>query len=375
MDERDTMFARAARRPGTPAYRDYYRRRPELEETDGRLRALPPLLAPGGRFFDRRLCAEAEGFFAAIASIRPDPELAAARGRALAAASDPAGEVVRLARSLGAVAAGGAPVGPAAVYTHKGRFDADYGRPVEPPDPFALVFLVEMDFDAMQRAPGAETIRESARQYLRAAEIARALEAALRAGGWRAKAHYDAHYDVILPPLAVAAGLGEMGRNNILVADARGARVRIGAVTTDLAIPAASARPLRVAQFCRVCLKCSRSCPSQALSSGPPETARGVALWPTAVERCYRYWRLVGTDCGVCMAVCPFSHRDSRFHAAIRWMVRRFPSLHRPLAKADDIVYGRRWKPLRRPPSGSAAVCAPGVAGDGDRTAKKEAQR
>jgi hypothetical protein len=28
VDERDTMFARAARRPGTAAYEDYYARRP-----------------------------------------------------------------------------------------------------------------------------------------------------------------------------------------------------------------------------------------------------------------------------------------------------------------------------------------------------------
>ena len=46
-----------------------------------------------------------------------------------------------------------------------------------------------------------------------------------QAAGHDAKPHYDAHYDVILPPLAVHAGLGELGRNNILVADRFGSRV------------------------------------------------------------------------------------------------------------------------------------------------------
>ena len=36
----------------------------------------------------------------------------------------------------------------------------------------AVVFLVEMDHAAMMRAPRAPTIRESARQYYRAARIA-----------------------------------------------------------------------------------------------------------------------------------------------------------------------------------------------------------
>ncbi len=347
IDERDTMFARAARRPGTEAYRDYYGRRPHLEDVDGRLRAMPELLTPGGRYHDPEACAEAEALFASIESIRPDPDLSAARGRALAGAADPAAELARLATALGAATVGAATVDPAFVYSHKGRFDVDYGRPVTAPAPYALVFLVEMDFHAMRHAPRAEAIRESARQYHRAAEIALDLAAALRAGGWSAKAHYDAHYDLILPPLAVAAGLGEMGRNNILIADRRGARVRIGAVSTDLALPPARATRLGVADFCRVCRKCADTCPARALSSGPPEVVRGDALWPTNVERCYHYWRLVGTDCGVCMAVCPFSHRDTALHAAIRWAVRRFRILHRALARADDVVYGRRWRPLR----------------------------
>jgi hypothetical protein len=39
VDERDTMFARMARRQGSPAYEEYYRRRPNLKATDDRLRS------------------------------------------------------------------------------------------------------------------------------------------------------------------------------------------------------------------------------------------------------------------------------------------------------------------------------------------------
>jgi len=36
-DERDTMFARMARRARTPPYEEYYSRRPELQKADDRV--------------------------------------------------------------------------------------------------------------------------------------------------------------------------------------------------------------------------------------------------------------------------------------------------------------------------------------------------
>lgn len=188
-----------------------------------------------------------------------------------------------------------------------------------------------------------------ARQYLRAAHLAITLAAVLRAAGFDAKPHYDAHDDVILPPLAVAAGVGEMGRHNILVADRAGTRVRIGAVTTNASLPAGRPVSLGVKPFCRLCRKCATSCPSHALSDGEPAMTHGVPLWPTHAERCYGYWRRVGTDCGVCMAVCPFSHPDTPLHRFVRYALRRAPSLARVAPWWDERIYGRTWAERRQP--------------------------
>ncbi len=43
IDERDLIFSRMARRPGTPEYEEYYSRHPEREEFDQTLRSGPPL--------------------------------------------------------------------------------------------------------------------------------------------------------------------------------------------------------------------------------------------------------------------------------------------------------------------------------------------
>jgi hypothetical protein len=347
-DERDAMFSRAALVAGTPTYEAAYARRPELREGDDALRALPRLTEPGGLFFEADVMAEAQGHFAAIEVLEVDAAWLGRMVPLLRAHGDPSAFLKAAALDLGAVAAGWAPLESGFIYSHKGRFPEDFGSPVELAHPCALVFLVEMDFDAMHEAPRAPTLRESARQYFRAARISLHLEALLRAAGWEAKHHYDAHYDVILPPLAVLAGLGEMGRNNILLADRFGGRVRIGCVTTTFPARLDKPRSLGADAFCEVCRKCAENCPSRALTPEGKEDVLGVAKWPTQVERCYRYWRQVGTDCGVCMACCPFSHRNTALHNLVRWMVRALPFTHRALVWGDSLWYGRKWKPRSR---------------------------
>ena len=344
-DERDTMFARMARRAGTPAYEDYYSRRPELRKADDRIRSMPGLCRPGGRHYHPEISKEAEAFFDDIPDLEPESALVREWAAKLKGAARPTATVEEMIRALGAAAVGSAPVDETFVYTHKGRHDEGYGREVDLHHPTAIVFLVEMDFEAMQRAPGAETIRESARQYYRGAVISKTVAAVLEACGFEAKSHHDACYDVILPPLAVRAGLGELGRHNILIADRFGSRVRIGAVTTTLELEHGAPVDLGADHFCTLCRKCAVNCPSHALSLDEKEDVRGVAKWPTNVERCYGYWRTVGTDCGICMAVCPFSHRNNAFHSLVRRLVRLAPWTHRMAVWFDDLVYGRRWNP------------------------------
>ena len=109
----------------------------------------------------------------------------------------------------------------------------------------------------------------------------------------------------------------------------------------------AGGRPVSLGahRFCKLCKKCAENCPSHALSDGDPVEVRGVEKWPTHVERCYGFWRSAGTDCAICMACCPFSHRDNAFHNLIRWMVRRLPWGDRFYLWCDGLVYGRKWKP------------------------------
>ena len=162
-----------------------------------------------------------------------------------------------MAMELGAVDVGFTNIPPELIYSHKGRFDEDYGDTVELDHEFAIVLLVEMDHKAMSSAPHPPELRKSAKQYYRAARIAKTMSAVLRERDYEAEPQYDAHYEVILPPLAVEAGLGELGRNNILVTDRYGSRVRIGAVTTSMPLQSDEPVSLGVERFCRSCNRCA----------------------------------------------------------------------------------------------------------------------
>jgi reductive dehalogenase len=350
VDERDTMFARAERTSGTPAYEDYYERRPDLQATDDRLRAKPELGSPEALYYDPAVTPEADHYFESIAAIEPEPAVVSEWVDRFEAADEPHEVLCDMAETLGAVAVGCTTLPQEYVYTENGRFDENYGESIDLDHEWAVVFLVEMDFDEMQAAPKAPVIRESARQYYRAARIAKTMTAVLEGAGYDARPQFDAHYETILPPLAVEAGLGELARNNVLVADRYGSRVRIGAVTTDLSLPDDDPISLGVERFCRDCKRCATQCPSRALTTGEKVDVRGTEKWPTDDARCYSFWRQAGTDCAICMTVCPFSHRNSPLHNAVRRAIALAPWLAPAFLYFDELLYDRD------PPVESAAA-------------------
>lgn len=348
VDERDVMFARAARIPGSRTYDEYYRLRPHFKAIDDHLRSLPGLCSPKSLYFEPEPMKQAEQYFEDIGKIVTEQKIIDFYVSRCRASSNLKQTLKDIALELGAVDAGIAVLHDAFIYTHKGRFDSDFGKEILLHHSRILVFVVEMNFERMQRAPYAETILESAMQYYRAAKIAKYLEGIISALGYDARAQYDAHYEVILPPLAVLAGLGEIGRNNLLISREWGARVRIGGVITNLPMDPDQPVFLNVEKFCKICKKCALSCPSRSLLIGEKEFDRGVKKWITRQESCYAYWRRVGTDCGICMAHCPYSKPATLFHHLIRkWIAysRFFPYM---ALWMDDLIYGRKWKPSGR---------------------------
>ncbi len=152
---------------------------------------------------------------------------------------------------------------------------------------------------------------------------------------------------MIAPLIAKDAGLGEVGRMGLLMTPRLGPRVRLGVVTADLplVVDRAVFDPA-VVDFCRTCEKCAAVCPARALSFGERETwADGTLRWKVNAEKCYTYWTRIGTDCGRCMAVCPYSHPNTPLHNLVRFGVANSAKFRKAAVVMDDVFYGRKPRP------------------------------
>ncbi|MBB6482506.1 4Fe-4S dicluster domain-containing protein [Spirochaeta isovalerica] len=345
-DERDVIFVRNRLVEGSEQFSDYYERKPELLERDNRFREAPGLLSPESIQANPFMYSSAAASFQVCENLIPLCDGPVAE---MKIESDPV-KITRYIKEwaglLGVVSIGITELKDDHRYSIGGRREK-YGKPVINNHKYAIAFTVEMDRDSLRRGPKAPTVMESARQYLNAGTIAVQIAAFIRGLGHSAKAHIDASYEVVCPLVARDAGLGELGRTGLLITPELGSRVRINVVTTDLPL-ITDTRGFEgsVADFCEHCMKCADVCPSRSIPKGERQIDNGVLRWKIDHEKCFTFWSKSGTDCGRCVAVCPYSHPDNAIHKAIRFFIRKSPLFRRFGATLDDLIYGRKPKPL-----------------------------
>ncbi|MBN1560241.1 reductive dehalogenase [candidate division KSB1 bacterium] len=338
-DERDIMFARAHYTPGSDAYDDYYERHPDKAKIDREIRAMPELMQSGGRHYEPTDAARARANFNLTEQLTLFCNGQPALQKAAAEPDEIGLELKKMAILSGAVDARIAALDHQHLYSHIGRRLAEYGTAIELAHTHALVYAVEMDYTAMQHAPYMPVMVESSKQYLKAAAIGVALASHIRLLGYNARVHMDGNYLMPLPAIASDAGLGEVGRIGYLIHPRYGARIRLGAVTTDMPLATDSSILFGVQDFCRICLKCATHCPAGAISFSEEKEVRGVRKWSTNQEACYRYWRTIGTDCGICLRVCPFSKPTNMAHSVIRMFIRRNAISRQIAVWGDKLLY------------------------------------
>ncbi len=345
-DERDVIFARANLIPGSRRFEIYYAMRPENRVIDDKFRTLPGLLSPNALKANPLIFASAKASFALTEAMREEVEGPVAAERKELTEIQSTSMVKRLARYYGALTVGITELHPYHIYSHIGRGIGEYGARITLDHRYAIAFTVEMDHGIMAQAPEAPVVMESAREYVQMGVIGLKLGYLIRSLGYPARAHIDGNYRVIAPLVARDAGLGEIGRMGILITPNLGPRVRLGVVTTDLPLmPDPQSDDTSVLDFCRICVKCAENCPSGAIPIGDRAEVEGALRWRINADQCFRYWNTIGTDCGICMSVCPYSHPDNWGHNLVRWAVRGSGAARRVVLRLDDLFYGRVHTP------------------------------
>ena len=342
VDEREIMFARARLAPGSPEFETYYKVHPEHRSGDDRTRALPGLLSPDSEMADPVAFAAADAAFDLTETLHSAVDGEPESQQVVLEPELWVDRLKKLALSNGAVAVGVTRLEPYHIYSHVGRGQGAWGDPISLNHHWAIAFTVEMDHSAVAHAPAAPAIVESAHQYVESAKIAVQLASTIRRCGWKARAHIDGNYRVIAPLVARDAGLGEIGRMGLLMTPGLGPRVRLGVVTTDVPLVADSHGDDRsVLDFCSICRKCADTCPVGAIPGGDRQPIDEGKRWAIDPDTCFRYWNVIGTDCGRCMSVCPYSHPDNTAHNVVRWAIARSGAARRLMLWMDDLFYGR----------------------------------
>jgi ferredoxin len=99
-----------------------------------------------------------------------------------------------------------------------------------------------------------------------------------------------------------------------------------------------------VIEFCTICKKCADSCPSRAISFNDREIINGVNRWQINQEACFTLWCNLGTDCGRCVSVCPYSHENNALHNLVRTGIKNNKVFRHLALRMDDVFYGRKPK-------------------------------
>ena len=360
-DERDTLFSRLGLIKGTKKYRDYYAAHPGIREEDDRVRdsvhqtmarifridpalmkknpqRLSVILKTMNAFYDltgKRLPMDSDRMMSMGAQPKEDDFIWSAMTRPAAHMANllqreadkrkvsarkvkvNPEEMSALLKTL-ALTCGGDVAGIARLknhhhYSHRGDMfgmGGGYGKPIRLSYPFAIVIAVALDQTLINRAPRREAQIAAMLGYAGTAAATAQLALYIKSLGYEARTDNFLEYYSPMTPLAADAGLGQIGRCNMVVHQAYGNRLKIGAVLTNMPLVEDGPVDFGLVEFCGHCKRCARNCPAGAISFGEPEMINGILQWPHDGAKCMEMWMTVGT--GVCMASCPFSQGTDR---------------------------------------------------------------
>ncbi|MFW2366319.1 MAG: 4Fe-4S dicluster domain-containing protein [Desulforhopalus sp.] len=193
-----------------------------------------------------------------------------------------------------------------------------------------IVFGVPMYWDQTYAAIGYSTSFDA---YYRSQTAAGMLERFIHEIGYPARAQFPGyHYEIMLAPYVIKAGLGEYSRAGVVMVPELGANFRPAAVVTNIDFEYDKPISVKMADFCMKCKLCADACPSGAIpkTDKPETTIRGFKRWRLDEEKCFKQWASGptgdGLGCRVCIGVCPYSRKNSWIHTISRELEPRDPT-------------------------------------------------
>jgi epoxyqueuosine reductase QueG len=263
--------------------------------------------------------------------------------------------IKRVARFFGADVIGITAIHPSMIYSGSrapddGTGGQEGGGPPAPPTematkyPFAICLCTSWDYNLIQAHR--HHIGDHAYHFSQAKlQLVYAnLSAYIRELG------YEVVQNRVQPmPAALAGGVGELGRNGMLITEKFGARVHLGdPLLTNMPLIPDQPIDIGVEDFCKVCRKCATTCPTNSISMEDKVVHNGVEKYKINWETCYRlrayvldFWEV----CLTCVTVCPYTKPNTWWRTLTVESLKRTPFTFRPLAVRalkflDDTFWG-----------------------------------
>ena len=224
---------------------------------------------------------------------------------------------------------------------------------------WVIVWTVQMSQEGMTRSPTPVGAATTAMAYAIGRATQSRLQGFLRGIGYYGLGEAQTNALGIAPAFGVMAGLGELSRLNRMITPEYGPMVRVFKMVTNL--PVAPTKPIDagIYNFCKSCKTCATYCPSGSLSTSDPSyetqggwNRGGVKTWYENSLTCRNYWAEVGTNCGICFAVCPFSVKDrALIHQMVKGTIGTTTIFNGALAELSRTVYspGKMDEPQKDP--------------------------
>jgi reductive dehalogenase len=255
--------------------------------------------------------------------------------------------IKRVARHLGADLVGIAAANPAFMYAAGSRYvqdgEANDAYQKMTPDalakrfPYVIQATVAWDYDTLQAHRHHVGDMSYHSSSMRAAMVLKSLEGYIKELG------YTAIRGAVNPQGAgLAAGLGELGRNGMMITEKYGARVHMpDPILTDMPLAPDKPIDIGVEDFCKICRKCANNCPTNSISFGPKVIYNGIEKYKINWLTCYKIRPFVAdhyASCLTCVAVCPFTKPDAWWRRAGGKLLSTAPVPVRP-----PIVRALKW--------------------------------
>jgi len=206
------------------------------------------------------------------------------------------------------------------IYTGRYSEKTQESKPVDIPEdlPNVIVIAEPMDFGLTETVPSALSGSATGIGYTHDTVVLLMLTQYIRNLGYRAVASMND--SALAIPLAVQAGLGEVGRHSMLITEKYGPRLRLGKIFTDMPLVIDEPKQFGVREFCDICQRCSSACPPKAIPAGEPSreacsvsNLKGILKWTTWAEKCFKFWAGQNSDCSICIRVCPYNRDFSKW--------------------------------------------------------------